>query len=123
MGIDKLIIKNFDTMNGTSSIHYIAIPDNIGELPKKGYAYVIISNCILLTGGFSLGECLRDSIKINLNNLQLKRIKAHLIIPRMNHSILYIDELDSTLVVGGEVENGSLLDSCEILRFKDKKWK
>ena len=41
----------------------------------------------------------------------------------MNHSILYIDEMDAALVVGGENESGSLLDSCEILKFKDKKWK
>jgi hypothetical protein len=33
---------------------------------------------------------------------------------RMNHSSLYIEELNSALVVGGENESGSLLDSCEV---------
>jgi hypothetical protein len=40
----------------------------------------------------------------------------------MHHSIIYIDELDAALVVGGENESGSILDSCEIIKFKDKKW-
>jgi hypothetical protein len=65
---------------------------------------------------------MNDCVKLNLNNLTLKKLKAHLRLPRMNHSILYIDELDSVLVAGGENESGSQLDSCEFLPFKDKKW-
>lgn len=50
---------------------------------------------------------MNDCIKMNLNNMTIKKLKAHLRMPRMNHSLLYIDELDSALIVGGENESGS----------------
>jgi N-acetylneuraminic acid mutarotase len=64
-----------------------------------------------------------DSIKINTNTNSIKKLKAHLRIARMNHSMVYIDELEAVLAVGGVNDTGSLLDSCELLVFKNKKWK
>jgi N-acetylneuraminic acid mutarotase len=44
-------------------------------------------------------------------------------VARMHHSMIYIEEKDLVLAVGGEDENGNLLDSCESFNVKDKLWK
>ena len=41
----------------------------------------------------------------------------------MQHSMVLIEEKDVVLVVGGEDENGNLLDSCEIYNTQDNQWK
>lgn len=40
-------------MNKKGSVGYISIYEDFGDIAVKGYAYVIISNCILYTGGYS----------------------------------------------------------------------
>lgn len=41
----------------------------------------------------------------------------------MNHSMIYIDELEAVLVVGGINDTQSQLDSCELMIFSEKMWK
>ena len=44
-------------------------------------------------------------------------------VARMHHSMIYVDEKNGFLTVGGENENGSLLDSCEFYSKAEKQWK
>jgi hypothetical protein len=40
-------------------------------------------------------------------------LKTYLKVARMHHSMIYVEERGCVLAVGGEDENGNLLDSCE----------
>ena len=44
-------------------------------------------------------------------------------VARMHHSMIFIEEKNLVLVVGGEDENQHLLDSCESFNLNEGQWK
>ena len=47
-------------------------------------------------------------------------MKGYMKVSRMHHSMIFIDEKNGFLAVGGENENGTLLDSCEYYNKAEK---
>ena len=41
----------------------------------------------------------------------------------MQHSMVLVEEKSMIIIVGGEDENGNVLDSCEIMNIKENSWK
>ena len=50
-------------------------------------------------------------------------MKCYMKVARMYHSMIYIDNKNLIFTVGGEDENGNLLDSCEVYTTNDNHWK
>ena len=67
--------------------------------------------------------CSLDTYKINVNKFTLKDMKTYMKVPRMHHTMIHVEEKGMILAVGGEDENGGLLDSCEMYNTVDNNWK
>ncbi len=60
---------------------------------------------------------------IKVEELEFEELKTYMKVARMQHSMIYIEEKDQVLAVGGEDENGSLIDSCESYSVREGTWK
>lgn len=82
-------------------------------------------NEIIMAGGYFPDDktCSIDSYKINAQSGELADMNACLKAARMHHSMIMVEEKGIILAVGGEDENGNLLDSCESYNFQDNQWK
>lgn len=67
--------------------------------------------------------CSIDTFKIGINKQTLKNMETYLKSPRMHHSMIYMEEKDIVLAVGGEDENGNQLDTCELYNCGDNSWR
>lgn len=113
-------------MNKRSNTKEIRVPDSIRRIATRNFSYVnLCDKKIMLTGGQFVDDktCSLDCFKLNLQKLELKEVKSGLKAARMFHSMIHIEEKRLVLAIGGEDENGNLLDTCEVYSRQDKTWK
>lgn len=94
----------------------VYVPGSYKRVPTKHFSYVNCGTEIILSGGQFTDDqtCSIDSYRIEVQTGILKDMNACLKQARMQHSMVLIAEKGVILAVGGEDENGNLLDSCEI---------
>jgi hypothetical protein len=70
---------------------------------------------MLLTGGQYLEDktCSQQCFSVDLDNALIEDTNCSLQQPRMNHSMLAIEEKGLVLALCGQDESGNLLDTCE----------
>ncbi len=78
-----------------------------------------------MSGGQFIDDktCSIDTYLIKLDSLEFKELKSYMKVARMHHSMIYIEEINCVLAVGGEEENQNLIDSCEMYNIQDQQWK
>jgi hypothetical protein len=122
---DKFELKIYDAKNKQGSTVEIPVPEQYRRIATVNFGFLNCGSYVVMNGGLFSDDktCSGDSYRIDVECQILEDMDASLKLPRMHHSMILIEEKGQMLVVGGEDDQGNLLDQCEILDVKENVWR